>query len=143
TVRSALTEDGRFAFETRNPAAREWEGWTPASPIDFTHTSGAAVRFERDVELPVQGDLVSFTSTYTSPTWDRPRQSRSTLRFLDAASLASFLSGAGLAIEEQLGDWNGIPLTGPSPETIPIPRRGHRRSSPEGGDGPGPRRGHY
>ncbi len=28
-VRRALTEDGRFVFETRNPAARGWEAWTP------------------------------------------------------------------------------------------------------------------
>src|ERR1700691_1398150 len=29
-IRSALTDDGRFAFETRNPVVREWERWTPA-----------------------------------------------------------------------------------------------------------------
>ena len=27
TIRSALTEDGRFAFETRNPMVRDWEHW--------------------------------------------------------------------------------------------------------------------
>jgi SAM-dependent methyltransferase len=28
-IRSVLNEDGRFAFETRNPPARAWEDWTP------------------------------------------------------------------------------------------------------------------
>jgi hypothetical protein len=28
-IRAALTGDGRFAFETRNPRARAWERWTP------------------------------------------------------------------------------------------------------------------
>ena len=102
-IRSALTEDGHFAFETRNPLVREWERWNPDS---------------------VDGDVVSFTTTFTSPGWDRPQVSRSTLRFLDADSLASFLSGAGLAIEEQFGDWDRQPLTDTSPEIITIARRG-------------------
>lgn len=28
-IRAALTPGGRFAFETRNPAARAWERWVP------------------------------------------------------------------------------------------------------------------
>ncbi len=31
-VRAALSSEGRFAFETRNPLAREWESWTPDTP---------------------------------------------------------------------------------------------------------------
>ena len=54
---------------------------------------------------------------------DRPKVSRSTLRFLDAESLSSFLSDAGLAIEEQFGDWDRQPLTDTSPEIITIARR--------------------
>ena len=77
----------------------------------------------REVESPVAGDLVSFTHTFTSPGWDRPQVSRSTLRFLDADALSSFLSDAGLAIEEQFGDWDRQPLTGTSPEIITIARR--------------------
>jgi SAM-dependent methyltransferase len=71
----------------------------------------------------VDGSIVSFTVTYTSPRWDRPQVSRSTLRFLDKDSLSSFLSDAGLAVEEQLGDWDGQPLTKTSPEIITVARR--------------------
>ena len=35
-IRDALTGDGRFAFETRNPAARAWEGWTTWPPVTST-----------------------------------------------------------------------------------------------------------
>jgi hypothetical protein len=38
--------------------------------------------------------------------------------------LSSFLSGAGLVIEEQFGDWDRSPLTDTSPEIITIARRG-------------------
>jgi hypothetical protein len=50
--------------------------------------------------------------------------SHSTLRLLDADSLSSFLSGAGMAIEEQFGDWTRHPLTDTSPEIMTIVRRG-------------------
>ncbi|MFL6242061.1 MAG: class I SAM-dependent DNA methyltransferase [Acidimicrobiia bacterium] len=122
-IRTALTQDGCFAFETRNPSARAWERWTPGNAVEATDTSGAVVRMEHDVDTPVDGDRVSFTTTFTSPEWDQPEVSRSTLRFLDASSLSSFLSAAGLAIEEQFGDWDRQPLTRTSPEIITIARR--------------------
>lgn len=119
-IRSALTEDGQFAFETRNPLVRAWERWTPENAIDNT---GAVVRMEYEVEKPVEGDIVRFSHTFTSPTWRKPQVSHSTLRFLDVNSLSSFLAGAGLAIEEQFGDWDRSPLTDTSPEIITIVRR--------------------
>jgi SAM-dependent methyltransferase len=119
TIRAALTDVGRFAFETRNPLVREWECWTPANAIEVIDAAGAVVRYEREVEA-VEGDLVRFIATYTGPSWDGPQLSRSTLRFLGADSLSSFLSGAGLAIEEQFGDWTHRPLTDTSPEIITI-----------------------
>ena len=75
------------------------------------------------VETPVAGDLVSFTTTFSSPDWERPQLSRSTLRFLDVKAVASSLSEAGLAIEDQFGDWDRQPLTGSSREIITIARR--------------------
>jgi hypothetical protein len=79
------------------------------------------VRQSHQVELPVTGELVSFTSTYTSAVW-QPRVSRSTLRFLPAGALAGFLSAAGLTAEEQYGDWDRQPLGDRSPEIITIAR---------------------
>jgi len=121
-VRAALVPGGRFAFETRNPLARTWERWVPEHAQEITDTAGVVVRLAHQVELPVQGDVVSFTSTYSSPNWERPRVSRSTLRFLDAKALSGFLNGAGLEIEEQYGDWDRSPLGPASPEIITISR---------------------
>ncbi len=123
SIRRALTPDGRFVFETRNPPARGWEQWVPENAVETTH-GGSVFRMAHQVEEPVSGDLVSFTTTYTCPDWDRPQVSRSTLRFLDAARLSAFLHGASLAIEEQLGDWDRSTLTDASPEIITFARRG-------------------
>ncbi|MBO0807461.1 MAG: methyltransferase domain-containing protein [Actinobacteria bacterium] len=122
-IRSALSGTGRFAFETRNPLARAWERWTPDNATEVTDATGARVRMEHQVQAPVTGDVVSFTTTYTSPGWDRPELSHSTLRFLGAGRLREFLDGAGLAIEEQFGDWDRRPFTEASPELITIARR--------------------
>ena len=121
-IRSALTGDGRFVFETRNPLAREWESWTPDNAVEVVHND-RVVRMAHQVETSVVGDIVSFTITFTSPSWNWPQISRSTLRFLGTELLSSFLSGAGLAIEEQFGDWDLQELTDTSPEIIAVARR--------------------
>jgi hypothetical protein len=121
-IRLALTNNGRFAFETRNPLARAWERWTPENAVEVTDAEGATVRISTQVETRFDGRIVSFTHTFTSPAWDQPQLSRSTLRFLDAELLSSFLADAGLAIEEQFGDWDRRPLSDKSPEIINIAR---------------------
>ena len=121
-IRSALTDNGLFVFETRNPLARGWEAWTPDNAVEIVR-SGSVVRMAHQVETPVVGGVVSFTTTFNSPSWERPLVSRSTLRFLDVDSLSHFLTGAGLIIVEQFGDWDRQQLTDSSPEIITVARR--------------------
>jgi SAM-dependent methyltransferase len=123
-VRSALTLDGRFAFETRNPVAREWAEWKPENAVEVTDARGETVRMTRQVETPFDGSTLSFSHTFTSVGWYRPEVSRSTLRFLSANALSSFLTEAGFAIEEQFGNWDRAPLTDTSLEIITIARLG-------------------
>lgn len=122
-VQAALIPDGSFVFETRNPSARGWEHWVPANAVTIEH-DGEQVRMEHEVETPVEGELVSFTVTFSSPSWKRPMVSRSTLRFLTVEKLAMFLSDAGLTIKEQFGDWDRSPLTDTSTEIITVAKRG-------------------
>jgi SAM-dependent methyltransferase len=123
-IRAALADDGRFAFETRNPLDRAWERWPAQYSGEATEASGAVVRCEYAVETPVEGNVVRTMSTYTSPDWERPEVSRGMLRFIGAAELAAFLKGAGLVVEERFGDWERGALTEASPEIITIARRG-------------------
>jgi SAM-dependent methyltransferase len=118
-IRKALTRDGRLAFETRNPRARAWEAWTSDRPFIFRNEAGARAQMVRQVTAVGDG-RVSFTHTFTSSDWSEPQVSQSTLRFLDAPSLASFLDEAGLTIEQQFGDWDRSPVTGASPEIITV-----------------------
>ena len=122
-IRSALTNDGKFVFETRNPQVREWESWIPENAVTIEH-GGKTVTMAHQVEQPVEGDVVSFTTTFSSPSWELVQLSRSTLRFLSKHKLDGFLEGAGLVIEEQFGDWERMQLTSVSPEIITVAMRG-------------------
>ncbi|KAA8885989.1 class I SAM-dependent methyltransferase [Nocardia colli] len=123
-IASVLTDDGCFAFETRNPLVREWETWNRRYSDVVSDDEGAVVHCVCRVTEPVAGDLVSFTHTFTCDRWDRPEVSHSTLRFLDRDGLAAFLSEAGLVVAEQFGDWDRSPVTAASPEIITVARRG-------------------
>lgn len=106
---------------------------TNDSPRCTTHS------VPHEIETPADGDhgqdgggigragIVRFTTTYTSPGWDAPELSRSSLRFLDPDALSSFLSDAGLETEVRFGDWAGGPLTDTSPEIITVARRPESR----------------
>jgi hypothetical protein len=70
----------------------------------------------------VTGDRVAFTATFEGTGWDRPRVARGTLRFLGPHALSRFLTGAGLGVVEQYGDWERGPLTPTSPVIITVAR---------------------
>ena len=123
-IRAALDDDGIFAFETRNPSARRWERWKNGYHEDFLDVDGTPARFTADVEQPVTGGVVRFTSSYQRADWDEPAYSDSTLRFLEVDELAAFLLEAGLVVSEQYGDWDRSPVTASSPEIITLARPG-------------------
>ncbi|MEU1408426.1 class I SAM-dependent methyltransferase, partial [Streptomyces sp. NPDC005728] len=109
-ARRALADGGRFVFETRNPAARVWERWTPDRVYEVTDADGSPVRVWHEADPAPAGDRVTFTETYAGARWERPQVCRSTLRFLDAAALDGFLGEAGLAVAERYGDWGRGPM---------------------------------
>jgi len=120
-IRRALNPGGRFGFDTRNPAARGWERWTPANASEVVAEDGTKVRSWNDAG-PFEDGYVTFTTTYESSTWDAPQFSESTLRFLDVDSLSAFLNEAGLVVDEQYGYWDRSPVTASSPEIITLAR---------------------
>ncbi len=121
-VRRVLKPHGRFAFETRNAAARAWESWHASPPIEVEGPGAARVRLTRQLATPCDGRTVTFTETFSSPGWAQARVSRSTLRFLDAAGLGRFLDEAGFAIEAQFGGFEREPLRPASAEIVTLAR---------------------
>ena len=117
-VRRALARHGRFAFETRNPRARAWEGWHSAYHREIMDGDGATVSVATDIVRPFDGRLVSFTHTFTGSGLAKPLVSESTLRFMEADELVSCLTEAGFVVQELYGDWDRRPFTDADPEII-------------------------
>ena len=119
-IRATLRDGGRFAFETRHPQARAWEGWNTSFQVRNPDGDVAWVGYEL---REVTGELVRFTETLSGTWWDRPQVQHGRLRFLDPETLAAFLDDAGFVVDRQYGDWRRGPLSDASKEIITIARR--------------------
>ena len=124
-IRRALVDGGRFAFETRNPLARAWEGWTPRHAVAVTDPSGRPLRVWHEVES-VGGDVVTLTETTADPDGAVLRVDRASLRFLDADALGGLLAAAGFRVEAQYGGWWREPLGPASAEIVTVARAAGR-----------------
>jgi SAM-dependent methyltransferase len=114
-----LAPGGRIAFETRNPAVREWQEWNPRDTRQRVEAAGLVADVHYDISA-VAGELVTYE------TWFRFAGARDalvvpdTLRFMDQAQVAAFLRAAGLTRVTWYGDWDGSPYGPASPEIIAI-----------------------
>ncbi len=118
-----LQPSGQLAFETRNPAARAWDGWTPAltrlaveTPDGEPYDTWVQDATEHD------GDLVTFSWRARSRRTWRLRSSTSTLRFVEPAHLRALLEESGFVVNGWFGDWDRSPVTPNSPEVVVLAR---------------------
>jgi SAM-dependent methyltransferase len=113
-----LAPVGRIAFETRNPAVREWQDWNPRDTRQRVAAAGVVADVHYDISS-VAGELVTYETCFDFGDGD-PVVVPDTLRFMDQAQVAAFLAGAGLAPLHWYGDWDRSPLRPASPEIIVV-----------------------
>jgi SAM-dependent methyltransferase len=124
TVRRHLAPGGRFAFESRNPRAREWEEWTAEASRERARVDGVGVvEVEYDVTA-VEGDRVTFETRYRLLAGAERLTGTSTLRFLSQQEIADHLARAGFTGVRWLGDWDGAPFAPHSREIIAVAAAG-------------------
>lgn len=108
-----LARDGRFVFESRNPAV-DWSArWDYA--VQEVDAAGAH-HTETRIFLGREGEFVRFEQRFAFA--DETLVSTSTLRFMDRAAIEARLAAAGLRVEAVLGDWQGAPFDGSQDEMI-------------------------
>lgn len=97
---AALRPGGRLVFETRDPARRAWERWTP----ELTHTvldvPGVGVVEDWAEVTEVVGNLVTFQSETTFHRNGVVVRSSSTLRFRERPEVEASLAEAGFELSE-------------------------------------------
>ncbi len=122
SVSRILHRDGRLAFESRNPAARAWEHWTPERTRErVSATALGAVSWWWEV-VRVDGELVTTEIHYVVHATGEELVSRNLLRFRPWDALSGALTEAGLEVEQVFGDWSRAPFAADSPEFVVLAR---------------------
>jgi SAM-dependent methyltransferase len=128
-LRSALRPEGRLAFESRNPGAREWEAWTSDARTSVTDALAGPV--ETWVEAADIADgIVSCVVHYAFAATGKELVSLTRLRFRTQAELIESLAYAGFAVERVYGDWDCRAPGPTTPELIMVAASTSETSSP-------------
>ncbi len=121
TIAHQLSPEGRFVFDSRNPAVAQWKAWTPDnSKRHIEHPALGLVLAWNDASCDPETGIVTYGTYYKLPSNDRPYSAQSKIAFPSQERLASLIDAAGLAVERWLGDWSGSPCSPDSHEIIPI-----------------------
>ena len=123
TIAAHLTPEGRFIFDTRNPAAEEWREWVPGeSERTIEHPEFGAVQAWNDAAHDAATGIVTYETHYRVISSGQLFSASSGILFTPKERLAAVIDEAGLAVESWLGDWTGAHYDAASPEIIPIGR---------------------
>ena len=99
-IRDALRPGGVLVFETRDPARRAWEQWTPELTRTIVDVPGLGVVESWEEVTEVSGDLVTFRSMTAFRRDDVVLESMSTLRFRDRQQVEASLVREGFQLSE-------------------------------------------
>ena len=126
-ARAVLGPGGRLAFETRNPAARAWEAWTPERTRRTVHDPVAG-EIETWAEVPevhaaerpgAHAAVVDGLQRYRFAATGEVLTARTALRFRTVEEVDASLSAAGFAVERRYGGWDRRPF-GPEDQEIVV-----------------------
>jgi SAM-dependent methyltransferase len=95
-----LRPGGRIAFETRDPAKKAWLGWNRDQTYRRIEITGVGPVQTWTEVLDVEGDLVSFRTTFVFERDGARLSSDSTLRFRGRVEVADSLARARLMLED-------------------------------------------
>jgi SAM-dependent methyltransferase len=96
----ALRPGGHLVFETREPARRAWEQWTPELTRTIADVPGIGVVESWEEVTEVTGDLVTFRSLVHFHRDDAVLESTSTLRFRERSDIEASLDREGFRTVE-------------------------------------------
>jgi SAM-dependent methyltransferase len=99
-IRRALRPGGWLVFETRDPARRAWEDWTPERSRSMVDVPGVGVVESWHEVTEVSGELVTFRSFVVLQRGDEVLESVSTLRFRDRPAIEASLRAEKFQVAE-------------------------------------------
>jgi SAM-dependent methyltransferase len=121
-LRAALRPSGVLAFETRNPAAREWESWTWAASTIVEAPGIGRIETWPAFEAADDG-IVSYSNHYRFAATGEELVAPGRLRFRSQAEIEASLAAAGFGVDRTFGDWDRRPFDPTSRELIVVATR--------------------
>jgi ubiquinone/menaquinone biosynthesis C-methylase UbiE len=123
TIAAHLEPDGRFIFDSRNPAAEAWRRWTPDGSQRVIELAGLGhVLAWNDASHDARTGIVTYETHYKMLGDGRSYSALSRIAFASREELSSQIGGAGFVVERWMGDWSGADWSPDAPEIIPIGR---------------------
>jgi SAM-dependent methyltransferase len=121
TIAAHLAPGGRFIFDSRNPVARAWEGWTPEGTRQTFEQPGLGlVESWTDAAWDAARGIVAYRTHYDVAVEGRVISAQSQIAFPAQPDLAQAIAAAGLRVERWMGAWDGRAFAPDAPEIIPI-----------------------
>ncbi|TCW85669.1 class I SAM-dependent methyltransferase [Burkholderia sp. SRS-46] len=117
-VRHALTERGRFLFETRNPHIAPWRAWTPEHTARTVRSPASGTVDVHHAACRADGQIVTFDTHYRFARDGALLTHASRLRFIAQPALRERLRAARFADVDWFGDWRGAPFDAASSAEI-------------------------
>lgn len=121
TIAAHLAPEGRFIFDSRNPALEEWREWTPEESGRTVTLPEGDVYAWNDVSRDEASGIVTYETHYRRAD-GVVDFAESRLAFASKEEIEALIAEAGLAVERWLGDWRGAEWQAGSKEIIPIGR---------------------
>jgi len=121
-----LAPDGRFIFESRDPAVREWQEWRPGNAWTVEIAPHGRVEESDETAFEEASGIVRITHRYRFLDRGTERVSESRIRFIDHDHIARLIDEAGLKPIAWYGDWDRRPLTPTSKEIVAVTGRADR-----------------
>jgi ubiquinone/menaquinone biosynthesis C-methylase UbiE len=122
SVAGHLAPDGRFAFDSRNPAVQKWLEWVPGASnrVVDTVAYGAVEIWNEATMNPDR--ILDVQEHYRILSSGQRLRSDFRLRFSATEELWDGMMAAGLAVEHCYGDWDRSAFTPNAPEIIIVAR---------------------
>ncbi len=121
-VHAGLRPDGWLAFDSRNPAARAWETWTPVATRRHLETPEGSIETWLEV-TGVEDGLVHVVGHNVFASTGEDVLGASLLRCRTLDEITSSLVRAGFDVHDIYGDWARRAATPESPFFVVVARR--------------------
>jgi SAM-dependent methyltransferase len=123
TIAAHLNPNGRFIFDTRNPALRTWEGRTRHNSLRrLEHPQLGSIEAWNVPSFDEATGVLTYENGFRVLATGEAFSGSAQIRYTPREALETRIESAGLVVERWLGDWDGSPYHPDAKEIIPIGR---------------------